>query len=271
MTYLLQGMPDPVLTQQLLQSVQQAGAAIMNFFAASDTALAVKTKSDQSPVTAADLAAHRVLTEHLYGLTPDLPVVSEEDEHSAHDRLCHERYWLIDPLDGTREFISGHGEFTVNLALIAGNAAVWGCVHAPALNQTYWGGRGMGAFRCDPDGQTVALHVATGAHANTGWRVMASKSHLDPETTEFIKKLGPTTLVQAGSSLKFCRVSEGVADIYPRLGPTCEWDTAAAQAILEAAGGVVQDLHGQPLRYGKHEVLNPFFIAARPDIRWARR
>jgi 3'(2'), 5'-bisphosphate nucleotidase len=260
-------MPDSDLTQQLLQAVQKAGDSIMDFYDLDRKRLGVKNKSDNSPVTAADLAAHHLLVNELRRLTPGLHVVSEEDEPSVRDRLRHAQYWLMDPLDGTREFISGSGEFTVNLALIVGHFAVWGCVHAPALGQTYWGAQGAGAFKSE-NGLVCALHVRPGDNMNTACRVIASKSHMDTQTVDFIDRLGSTTLVQAGSSLKFCRIAEGAADIYPRLGPTCEWDTAAAQAVLEASGGFVHDMEGQPLRYSKTEVLNPFFVASRPGISW---
>jgi 3'(2'), 5'-bisphosphate nucleotidase len=169
--------------------------------------------------------------------------------------------WLIDPLDGTKEFIAHNGEFTVNIALIDQGRSVLGVVYAPAIDALYWGGAGLGAFR-RVGTSTAAIQVASHA-TDELCRVVASKSHLNAETQAFIDRLGPVSLVQAGSSLKFCRVAEGVADIYPRLAPTCEWDTAAAQAVLEGAGGVVLDLHGAPLRYGKPDVLNPSFIAAR--------
>lgn len=262
------GWPDPLPVQDLLQAVRLAGDAIMAIYASADEPLAVNIKSDLSPVTAADLAAHRVLVRELQTLTPAIPVVSEEDEGSSHSPQQYPCYWLIDPLDGTREFISRNGEFTVNLALIQQNAPVWGCVYAPALELMYWGGVGTGAFR-SAQGETTAARVTSDASPQAACRVIASKSHLNPQTEDFIARLGAATLVQAGSSLKFCRIAEGAADLYPRMGPTCEWDTAAAQAVLEAAGGFVHDLHGQPLRYGKAEILNPFFIAGRPGIAWS--
>ena len=176
-------------------------------------------------------------------------------------RQSHGRFWLIDPLDGTKEFISRNGEFTVNIALIEAGRTVLGVVYAPAMDALYWGGAGLGAFRCI-GGQTVAIKVAAST-PGAALRVVASKSHLNEATRSFIDRFGEVSLVQAGSSLKFCRVAEGEADIYPRLGPTCEWDTAAAQAVLEGAGGVVVDLEGAPLLYGKPDVLNPSFIACR--------
>jgi len=219
----------------------------------------IQRKEDDSPVTEADLAAQRVLASLLKPLLPECPVVSEEDAESLVHRQKHSRFWLIDPLDGTKEFIARNGEFTVNIALIEEGRCVLGIVYAPAIDALYWGGAELGAFRCI-GGQTVAINVAS-AQIGSACRVVASKSHLNEATRSLINRLGEVRLLQAGSSLKFCRVAEGEADIYPRLAPTCEWDTAAAQAVLEGAGGVVVDLQGMPLRYGKPDVLNPSFVA----------
>lgn len=221
----------------------------------------VSHKADASLVTEADLAAHRVLVAHLAHLLPGCQVVSEEDPASLVHRQSAGRFWLIDPLDGTKEFIARNGEFTVNIALIEEGRSTLGVVYAPAVDVLYWGSAGLGAFRCKDD-QTVAISVAPAAEGRA-CRVVASKNHLNEATQAMIDRLGQVNLVQAGSSLKFCRVAEGEADIYPRLAPTCEWDTAAAQAVLEGAGGMVVDLHGQPLLYGNLDVLNPYFIATR--------
>ncbi len=237
----------------------EAGAAILAV--RRQAAEATTYKADASPVTEADRAAHRCLSRALAALTPGWPVVSEEDEASFVHRTGPGPYWLLDPLDGTKEFISGAADFTVNIALVERGRSRLGVVHAPALGQTYWGGPGLGAWR-EEAGQAQAIAVAQ-PQPGMPCRVVASKSHLDPRTEALIARLGEVSLLQAGSSLKFCRVAEGLADIYPRLAPTCEWDTAAAQAVLEGAGGQVVDLNGQALRYGKAEVLNPFFIATR--------
>lgn len=249
------------LTQQLLMIARAAGSAILAVY--QEGPLQVVHKADCNPVTTADLAAHRVLEAGLRYLLPDCPVVSEEDPASHLYRQQHGRFWLIDPLDGTKEFIARNGEFTVNIALVENGRSVLGVVYAPALEALYWGGAGVGAFRC-VRGQTVSLRVATPS-AQSACRVVASKSHLNAPTQSLIAALGDAlgavSLVQAGSSLKFCRIAEGAADIYPRLAPTCEWDTAAAQAVLEGAGGSVLDLQRRPLHYGKSELLNPSFIA----------
>ena len=246
------------MIEQILPIARQAGGAIMALYLSG--ARDVQRKEDGSPVTQADLAAHQVLTKQLLSLPPHCPVVSEEDSGSQIYRQGKGRFWLIDPLDGTKEFIARNGEFTVNIALIEDGRSVLGVVYAPALDAMYWGGSGLGAFR-RVGGVTVAIQQS--ADNASSCRVVASKSHLNEATQSFIDRLGPVSLVQAGSSLKFCRVAEGAADIYPRLAPTCEWDTAAAHAVLEGAGGAVVDLHGQPLNYGKPDVLNPSFVATR--------
>lgn len=247
------------LIQQLLPIARLAGDAIMAVY--SSGIPEVELKEDDSPVTQADLASHRVLASRLKPLLSECPVVSEEDAGSLIHRQSHGRFWLIDPLDGTKEFIARNGEFTVNIALIEDGRCVLGVVYAPAIDALYWGGASLGAFRC-MGGQTAAIKVAA-CNPVKAPRVVASKSHLNEATRSLIDRLGEVSLVQAGSSLKFCRVAEGEADIYPRLAPTCEWDTAAAQAVLEGAGGVVVDLQGMPLLYGKPDVLNPSLIATR--------
>lgn len=207
------------------------------------------------------MAAHRVLASQLTSLLPNCPVVSEEDMASQVYRQDKGQFWLIDPLDGTKEFIARNDEFTVNIALIKKGRSVLGVVYAPAIDALYWGGAGLGAWRC-VRGKTADIKVSANS-APDACRVVASKSNLNETTQSFIDRLGLVSLVKIGSSLKFCRVAEGEADIYPRLAPTCEWDTAAAQAVLEGAGGMVLDLDGQPLQYGKPDVLNPSFIATR--------
>lgn len=247
------------LIEQLLSIARAAGDAIMAIY---DRGMVeVRHKEDASPVTEADLAAHRVLASRLKPLLPDCPVVSEEDTGSLLHRQGNGRFWLIDPLDGTKEFIALNGDFTVNIALIEDGRSVLGVVYAPAIDMLYWGGAGLGAYRCIW-GKTATIKVSANSQVEA-CRVVASKSHLNEATQSFIDRLGAVSLVQAGSSLKFCRVAEGEADIYPRLAPTCEWDTAAAQAVLEGAGGAVLDLQGRPLQYGKPDVLNPSFIATR--------
>jgi len=247
------------LVNQLLPVARLAGEAIMKIYAGGSKAF--QNKVDASPVTEADFAAHSFLAAHLATLLPNCRVVSEEDAGSQAYRQQNGRFWLIDPLDGTKEFIARNGEFTVNIALVVDGQSVLGVVYAPAIDALYWGGLGLGAFRSVED-EKIAIKVSPGAPSSY-CRVVASKSHLNEATQSFIDRLGAVNLIQAGSSLKFCRIAEGVADLYPRMAPTYEWDTAAAQAVLEGAGGVVLDLDGQPLKYGKPNVLNTSFIATR--------
>ena len=250
----------------LLDLARAAGQAILLIYEAARshgpaaTSTRLEDKSDGSPLTQADLAAHHIICQGLAALTPQIAVVSEEDQAGQHQARSG-MFWLIDPLDGTKEFLAFNGEFTVNIALIQDGAPRFGVVYAPALDTLYWGGRAAGAFSQGPIGMRT-LQVAAARGAQEAVRVVASKSHLNDATRAFIARFVHTEVVQAGSSLKFCRLAEAAADVYPRLGPTCEWDTAAAQAVLEGAGGYVFDTEGQPLRYGKADVLNPCFIAA---------
>lgn len=245
------------LINDVLAIADTAGKQVMAIY---QTDFEVHTKEDDSPITAADMASHHVIVDGLGALTPDIPVLSEESASAPWaQRQSWSRFWLVDPIDGTREFTNRTDEFTVNIALIENGQPVLGVVTAPALKEAYWGVIGQGAWKRDPEGSVRELK-ATKPPAKK--RVVASKSHLNEETREFINNLGDHVLVQAGSSLKFCRIAEGAADIYPRLGPTCEWDTGAAHAVLAAAGGKVTRLDGTPLLYGKEDVLNPHFVAS---------
>lgn len=255
------------LVPELLDVARMAGQVIMAIYDAADlrsarpTDLQVSYKADASPLTKADLAAHQVIHAGLTNLAPGVPVVSEEDAASMAYRQPSGEFWLIDPLDGTKEFVARNGEFTVNIALIRDRVAVFGIVFAPVLGALYWGGQGIGAFR-ESGGDITSVRAVARVPGKGICRVVASKSHLDPDTLTFMDRLGPHECIQVGSSLKFCRVAEGAADVYPRMAPTCEWDTAAAQAIVEAAGGLVVDMQGKPLRYGKPNPLNPSFVVA---------
>ncbi|MDV2079915.1 3'(2'),5'-bisphosphate nucleotidase CysQ [Marinobacter xestospongiae] len=241
----------------VLDVADKAGLEVMKIY---QTDFEVNFKADESPVTAADLAAHRVIDQALAELSPDIPVLSEEAAAIPWSTRRHwHRFWLVDPIDGTRDFTQRSGEFTVNIALIEHGEPVLGVVTAPALGEAFWGVKGEGAWKREADGRVRRLSVVVPPARK---RVVASKNHLNDDTRAFIESLGDHELVQAGSSLKFCRIAEGRADIYPRLGPTCEWDTGAAHAVLSAAGGKVTHLDGSPLRYGKEDVLNPHFIAS---------
>ena len=262
------------LANQILLVAQGAGNLIMSVYrevcsgqAGAEGAL-LKYKTDESPLTRADLLAHQHISQELAVLTPGIARVSEEDEQSHKRRKPTGDFWLIDPLDGTKEFLAKNGEFTVNIALVRDGKSVLGVVVAPALGQAYWGAEGLGAYR-SMSGRVERIYVTTASATAQPIRVVASKSHMNIETVNFIQRLGAYTLVQAGSSLKFCRIAEGTAEVYPRMGPTCEWDTAAAQAIVEAAGGYVCRMDGSPLRYGKPDVLNPQFVASSEPLHHA--
>lgn len=221
---------------------------------------AVEYKQDESPLTAADQGAHEVIVQALARLTPDIPVLSEEsDAETMQARLGWSRYWLVDPLDGTKEFVSRNGEFTVNIALIDHGRPVWGLVYAPVLDKLWYGGKGIGAWRV-ADGKHEAIQTRP-HEAGEAWRVVGSRNHLSQETLDYLAPFGEIELVSMGSSLKFCIIAEGGAELYPRLAPTCEWDTAAAQAVLEGAGGSVTQLDGTALAYNKPDILNPWFVA----------
>ncbi|MEJ2601847.1 MAG: 3'(2'),5'-bisphosphate nucleotidase CysQ [Gammaproteobacteria bacterium] len=261
----------PILNrQQVLKGVtgiaREAGRAILEIYR---TNFDVESKSDDSPVTAADMAAHRVIVDALSDLTPEMPVLSEEDGVPPYsERSAWQRYWLVDPLDGTKEFISRNGEFTVNIALIEAHQAVLGVVHVPVQDKTYTGLHGYGARRITGDGDSEQIRVAE--ESAPAVRVVGSRSHRSSALDDWLGELGEHELVPMGSSLKFCVVAEGAADVYPRLGPTSEWDTAAAQAVVEAAGGRVTIAGGAPLAYNtKADILNPHFLVTGPrDRQW---
>ncbi|MGH8399184.1 MAG: 3'(2'),5'-bisphosphate nucleotidase CysQ [Gammaproteobacteria bacterium] len=249
---------DEQLLGPLLDIAVEAGAGILEVYA---TDFAVKLKTDHSPVTAADMAAHEIILRGLKRLTPDLPVLSEESKHLAFmERSRWETYWLVDPLDGTKEFISRNGDFTVNIALVQRGEPLLGVVYIPVEKISYYGCMGVGAFRRDADGETRAIHVQS--LGTRPARVVASRSHRGELLDGYLAKLGPHKIVSRGSSLKFCLLAEGAADVYPRLGSTSEWDTAAGHAVLLAAGGHVIAVDGSPLSYNsKESLLNPHFIA----------
>jgi 3'(2'), 5'-bisphosphate nucleotidase len=235
-----------------------AGRAILAVYGRG--AFLVERKSDDSPLTEADRSAHRIISSALAKLDAALPILSEEAaaaDYATRSRWA--RYWLVDPLDGTKEFVKRNGEFTVNIALVDEHRAVLGAVHAPALDRTYLGSVPLGAWRSDGGAAPRAIAVRPAA---TPLRVVGSRSHPSPELAAYLAGLPPYEIADMGSSLKICLVAEGTADLYPRLGPTSEWDTAAAQAILESAGGRMIDLAGRPLRYNsKDDLLNPHFLA----------
>ena len=244
----------------------EAGEAILEVYA---TDFVVQSKSDASPLTRADLASQQRIMAKLKDLTPDIPIISEESSLPPFDeRRMWQCYWLIDPLDGTREFVNRNGEFTVNIALIEAGRPVFGVVHVPVQQKTYIGCEGHGAELRDRGGQPLKIRVADVSCMPV--RVVGSRSHRGASLNAFLAGVGAHNLVPMGSSLKFCAVAEGTADVYPRLGPTSEWDTAAAQAVVEQAGGAVLQLDGKPLSYNqKSDILNPWFVVLGPmDRDW---
>lgn len=255
------------LYTQVIALAEQAGEKIMAIY---QKDFAIYDKADESPLTEADLAAHNHIVAGLESLS-DLPILSEEstDEVTWEERKNWQTYWLVDPLDGTKEFIKKNGEFTVNIALIDNGQPIFGVVYAPALQVTYYGDKASGAFK-----KTLTdTKSITPESYNEGqtWIVVGSRSHPSVETQQLLDTLqGEVEMIPMGSSLKLCLVAEGKAHLYPRLGPTSEWDTGAAQAVVEAAGGNVYayengDINSltQPLRYNqKASVLNPYFVVS---------
>ncbi|NAW34699.1 3'(2'),5'-bisphosphate nucleotidase CysQ [Halomonas alimentaria] len=236
----------------------KAGDAIMAVYARD---FSIEEKEDKSPLTEADQAAHEVIVAGLNALPEGIPVLSEEDAEGFEGADANGRYWLVDPLDGTKEFIKRNGEFTVNIALIENGKPVLGVVVAPALEVSYLAAQGVGAFKVDAKGERTPIRVAGKPAEGTTWRVVGSRSHPSPDLAEWLEKLGSHDMVPMGSSLKLCLIAEGKADVYPRLGPTCLWDTGAAQAVVEQAGGRVETLEGEALSYATAaEKLNPYFV-----------
>lgn len=248
----------------------EAGSAIMSVYALPDVALA--EKADGSPVTEADRLAEGIILARLADLAPDVPVVAEETAAAGQTPAVGTTFFLVDPLDGTREFISRNGEFTVNIALVVDGVPVRGVVFAPALGHLYAGDRAAGAFHARVESGVLAevRSISVRDPDHTRLTVVASRSHLTAETRAFVERFSVGAFSSAGSSLKFCLVAAGEADLYPRLGRTMEWDTAAGDAVLRAAGGKVLDLEGRPLAYGKtrqphdEDFANPWFVASGP-------
>ena len=249
------------LVPQLSDIARNAGAAIMEIYHQCEGVEIIK-KADNSPLTAADKASNAVICEGLEKLPLQYPIVSEENKMVPYEtRKEYDYYWLIDPLDGTKEFIKRNGEFTVNIALIQNGKVVLGVVYTPALDELFWAVLGKGAFKAS-NGNTVSIKAPTFSMQDKGIKVVCSRSHLNDETKAFIDQLNAPDLVSKGSSLKFLELATGNAHVYPRVAPTMEWDTAAAQIILEESGGkVVQYGTDDPVVYNKENMLNPYFVA----------
>ena len=259
---------DPsALMQQVNALANEAGRKILEVYGRS---YSVEHKDDRSPLTEADMIAHHTIVAGLKALTPDVPILSEEGaDIPFSERARWHGYWLVDPLDGTREFIKRNGEFTVNIALVVDHRPVLGVIQVPVTGMCYYASVGQGAFRQAPGEPAQRIHTR-------GWNggrivIAGSRSHNDPSFDRFLAQFEDYEMISMGSSLKSCLVAEGKADVYVRLGPTSEWDTAAAQCVVEEAGGAGMDLQLQALRYNtKESLLNPHFIVCgdvQPDWR----
>lgn len=245
-----------------------AGERIMTIY---NQDFSVVRKDDNSPLTEADMAAHAVIDDGLEDLAPEYPLLSEESATIPfEDRKRWEYYWLVDPLDGTREFIKRNGEFTVNIALIHEHRAILGVVYAPALSVCYFAAQGLGAYKQEGDNAPVRIHVQSKHRDKV--IVAGSRSHRGESLDRFLENLGDYELLSMGSALKSCLVAEGTADLYPRLGPTSEWDTAAAHSIVEEAGGRLTNTQMVDLPYNtKESLLNPhFFVFGDDSVDWSK-
>lgn len=247
------------LAPHVVALARQAGQAILKVYEETDPA--VDYKVDNSPLTQADLASHGVILNGLAHLSPEWPALSEESAEVPFERRKSWRYfWMIDPLDGTKEFLKRSGEFTVNIALMEASTPILGVVFAPVFQKMYFAAKNTGAYRADGE---MVTRIRTRADGNGTVRTLMSRSHREQEDEleRFAGASEKREFISMGSSLKFCLIAEGAADVYPRLGPTMEWDTAAAQCILEEAGGRMTDLEGNPMKYNKPQLRNPGFLA----------
>lgn len=252
------------ITDELIESVirisKEAGRAILDVYESSSSDFEIQIKSDDSPLTKADLAAHKIITQALQQNTPNVPIISEESvDIGFEQRKEWQRFWLVDPLDGTKEFIRRNDDFSVNIALVSEHKVIFGLVYIPVFNLCYWAAEGRGAYVREGDMQ----REVSVKNVSDPMKIVVSRSHGSPKLAEFIKKIPEHEMLNRGSALKICMIADGQADIYPRFGPTSEWDTAAAQCVLEEAGGALLVMHDQQvLCYNtKPSLVNPEFIA----------
>lgn len=251
---------DKTLIEELINVSRKAGKEIMEIYESKD--FNVELKSDESPLTKADKASNRVICENLARLTPDIPIISEENSIPPYSiRKGYQAFWLIDPLDGTKEFIKRNGDFTTNIALVVNGSPVLGVVFAPVLDVMYWAALGMGAHKI-VEKASSPISVRAFDKKAKAVEVTCSRSHLNEETKQYIAQFDEPKLMQVGSSLKLMLVAEGSADVYPRLGPISEWDIAASHIIVEEAGGrIYKHADGSKVVYNKENILMPYFIA----------
>jgi len=238
-----------------------AGKAIMNIYS---TSFDIEFKDDQSPLTKADISSHEIISKYLKKLTPRIPILSEESSKKPlSQRKEWGEYWLVDPLDGTKEFIKRNGEFTTNIALMKDNKPIFGVIHVPAKNHSYWGSEKTGSFMISNGSERRKLNVSNNY---TNLKIASSRSHPSVKLSSLLEKIKSYQLISVGSSLKFCLVATGEADCYPRLGPTCEWDIAAGEIIAKGAGAKVIDLNNESIKYNKSEnYINPYFLVTNSD------
>jgi len=245
------------LIPEVNEIARSSGSIIRKYF---HTSYDVDIKDDKSPVTTADLAANEHIEQLLSTITPDIPRISEESAETSYDIRKHwDTFWLIDPLDGTREFIKNRPDFTVNIALIHHNQPILGSIYLPIRDQLYFATIGNNAYRCDQANSPIIINVTSKSHEAP--RICGSRAHPSKLMQKFLSNVGDHELLARGSSIKSCLVADGSADIYPRFGPTWEWDTAASQCILEQAGGHLTGLDMNALSYNKESLLNPSFLA----------
>jgi len=244
------------LIDKIIKISKKAGQSILEIYYSNPN---YHIKDDKTPVTEADIESHRIISQELNKITPKIPILSEEQSEIAFDiRSSWKRYWLVDPLDGTKEFIKRNDEFTVNIALIENHIPIIGLIHNPVLNSTYWGSE-LGAFFSKGNNDPTKISVNRIKKINP--RIICSRSHKSDELEVFLQSIGKHQIINAGSSLKFCSIASGDSDIYPRFNPTSEWDTAAGQCIVESAGGFVKTIDGERMQYNKkRSLINPGFI-----------
>lgn len=246
---------------KVIEIARAAGAAILEIYHQAE-GVEIERKADDSPLTIADKTANDIICEGLKKLPLQYPIISEENKTIPYEeRKDYDYCWLVDPLDGTKEFIKRNGEFTVNIALIHQNRSVMGVVYAPVMDEMYWASNGEGAFM-EKNGAVTQLQMDSFQMEDQGLKLVCSRSHLNEATEDFVNRFSKPELVATGSSLKFLIIASGKAHVYPRLAPTMEWDTGAAQIILEEAGGsVINESTNSPLEYNKENLLNPHFVA----------
>ena len=246
---------------KLIEISHDAGKAILDIYRIN---FDFETKIDESPLTAADMRSHEIIVNSLSKLTPKIPIISEESSQIPFSvRSTWKEYWLIDPLDGTKEFINKNGEFTTNIALMKKNKPIFGIIHAPAKNETFWGGESIGSYFLEGDSHSDIRKINVSTKINQEIRMISSRSHPNDKLSSVLEMIGNHSTLSIGSSLKFCMIAKGSADCYLRLGPTSEWDIAAGDAIVRAANGIVKATDGLEIKYNKsNNILNPNFIAA---------